>query len=71
MTTLSLKAIKPKGPSRRTRHDVEGRNWVCAYCDRTYFKSNSLLHHARTKHSDEPTIKKFIKSQLKRSSRKD
>jgi len=50
---------------------LEGRDWLCVYCDKCYFKSNSLVFHVRQKHSEEPTARKFIKTQLCRAGRRE
>ena len=59
--------MREKGPKRRTRRVMTGRTWICVYCDKCYFKSNSLLFHVRQKHNKEVTFKSFINSQLTRA----
>ena len=54
-----------KGPPRRSSSVLEGRDWLCRYCSRSYLSSNSLNNHVRQRHTDEPTFPDFIKAQYK------
>jgi hypothetical protein len=51
---------KPKGPSRRTKHVSEGRDWECLFCAKSYLSAGSVVHHVRGKHLEEPTAAAFI-----------
>lgn len=39
---------------RRSKNDVEGRDYVCRYCDKTYLSYPALYTHQKQKHSKGP-----------------
>ena len=50
--THSQKVLGPerKKRVRRSRLSMEGRDWSCKYCSRSYLKMESLIHHIKLKH---------------------
>ena len=50
---------KPFYP-RRSRKVKEGRDTPCPYCDKSFFRINSLLFHMRKKHMGQPDIHQTI-----------
>lgn len=39
---------------RRSKNDVDGRNYVCKFCDKTYLSYPALYTHLKQKHSKGP-----------------
>ena len=60
---------KMKGPPRRSRSILEGRNWQCKFCDRSYLSSNSLVYHCRIRHKDQAGLEEFVKTNFKSGSK--
>ena len=67
--TLTVGTTKRKKKQRRrTRSILEGRDWFCIFCSKSYLSANSLVHHVRQKHNGISSAKTFIQEQFEASS---
>lgn len=55
-----LNQTEHENPRRRPRWMKEGRDWDCIFCQKSYFRLNSLAFHVKQKHDHEPTAKQFV-----------
>ena len=61
--TIGKKSQNMAGIKRRKpRSQREGRNFVCLFCQKAYFRSNALNYHVKVKHSDHPQSSDFLAS---------
>jgi hypothetical protein len=43
---------------RRSKHDLEGRDYKCEHCDKSYLSYPALYTHSKTKHATDPSPSK-------------
>ena len=69
LKTLTVGTTKQKKKQRRrSRSIIEGRDWTCKFCSKSYLSRNSLVFHVRQKHSGISAAKAFIQEQFEASS---